>query len=446
MLLCAAGSGGGAGCVVRMPPDAGRSATRAVAPSGSAARGSGSAAPAPRAPPATAPSPDSTTAAPYAPGEATADALSGPLEIVGVGSWPGSFRRLACIYRNGRVFVVDERCSDPREPSGLLVHVLSPARGRATLFAEAGTPIGRARRSDYKSVGVASAAVRPPPASLALSMTYEEVIAYETDTGGKVRGTCSAGTQRPQGFCSKGVSVSAGDYAASVEVFLREPPAAWYDLVRALVELRLRAHAGIHPSALSQSRLSAWGASWARDQDITVDEENLKRVGNPHGRSAAIAVTSDGGALIAGTTSYGGVTVPAVVRADPNGAKRWQKALPDRSFVTHEVASVAAAPDGAIVLSPGYPDPGWKPTARVIRLDDRGNVRWQWLGRGKDKHKIPQVVTAQPTAQGTVLLRGYIQLVADGDVHGWTAELDGKGKTIREEVGAVLADHGASFE
>jgi hypothetical protein len=25
-------------------------------------------------------------------------------------------------------------------------------------------------------------------------------------------------------------------------------------------------------------------------------------------------------------------------------------------------------------------------------------------------------------------------------------ELDGKGKAIREEVGAVLADHGASFE
>jgi hypothetical protein len=163
----------------------------------------------------------------------------------------------------------------------------------------------------------------------------------------------------------------------------------------------------------------------------------------PYGPEEA---TADGRALIAGTTSHQGKTVPAVVRADARGARLWLKPLPDRGFVTHEVASVAALPDGAILLSPGYPDPGWKPTARVIRLDDKGNVRWQWLGRGTDLHMIPQVVTAQPTPQGTVLLRGYIRLVADGDVHAWTGELDAKGKAIRNEVGAVLQDHGASFE
>lgn len=403
-------------------------------------------APAPSVPPGTASHPAMTTPATYAPDEAIVDALSGPLEIVGVGAWPGVFRRLSCIYRNRQVFVVDEKCSDPREPASLLVHVLSPTRGKATLFAEAGTPIGRALRPDYKAFGVGSAAPRQPPASLAASMSYEDVVAYETDSPGSVRGTCSAGTHRPQGFCSKGVATTAAEFAASVEPFLRAPPAAWYDLVRALVALRVQAHAGIRPASLPPPRLAAWGASWARDQDVTVDENNMKRVGNALGRSASIVVTRDGGALIAGTTSSGGVTVPAVLRADANGARRWLKALPERGFVTHEVASAVAAPDGAIVLSPGYPDPAWKPTARVIKLDDEGKIRWQWLGRGKDRHKIPQVVTAQLTARGTVLLRGYIQLVADGDVHEWTGELDGSGKAIREEVGAVLADHGASFE
>ncbi len=442
LALCAVA----AGCAARVPAAPVDVSTRGAG-SEQAARGRAGATPATHPPiAASATTPALTVALPYAPGAAVADALSGRLEVVGVGAWPGLFRRLSCVYRNGRVFVVDERCSDPREPTSLVVHVVSPTRGRATIFADAGAPIGRARRPDYKSFGAGSAAPRPPPATLDVAASYEEVVAYEADAPGAVRATCSAGTQRPQGNCSKGAPVSAGEYAASVEPFLRDPPAGWYELVRGLVRLRAQAHAGIRPGALPLPRLVAWGASWARDLDVTVDEGNLKRVGNGFGRTAAIAVTADGGALIAGTTQHGGVTVPAVVRADANGAKRWLKVLPERGFVTHEIASVAVVPGGAVVLSPGYPDPGWKPTARVIRLDEVGNVRWQWLGRGKDRHRIPQVVTAQPTAQGTVLLRGYVQLVADGDVHAWTAELDARGKAIREEVGAVLADHAASFE
>jgi hypothetical protein len=384
--------------------------------------------------------------APYLPAEAVADARSGPLELVGVGAWPGLFRRLTCVYRNGRVFVVDERCSEPREPSALTVLVLSPTRGRATIFADAGAPIGRARRPGYKSFGAASTAPRPPPASLAGAASYEDVVAYETTAPAEVRATCSAGTQRPGGSCSRGAPVSAAEYAASVGPFLASPPDGWFELVGELVKLRVRAHASIRPAALPLPRLVAWGASWARDLDVTVDEGNLKRVGNPFGRTASMALTSDGGVLIAGTTTRGGAAVPGVVRADSSGARRWLKAFPERGFLTHEIASVAALPDGALVLSPGYPDPGWKPTARLLRLDANGNVRWQWLGRGKDRHAIPQVVTAQPTPKGTVLLRGYVQLLADGDVHAWTAELDGKGKTLREEVGEVLPDHAASFE
>ncbi len=384
--------------------------------------------------------------APYLPAEAVADARSGPLEIVGVGAWPGLHRRLTCVYRNERVFVVDERCSDPREPSALTVLVLSPTRGRATIFADAGAPIGRARRPGYKSFGAASTAPRSPPASLAGAATYEEVLAYETTALVEVRASCSAGTGRPEGFCSKGAPVPAAVYAASIAPFLGSPPDDWFELVGALVKLRVRAHASIRPAALPLPRLVAWGASWARDLDVTVDEGNLKRVGNPLGRTAAMALTSDGGLLIAGTTIRGGAAVPGVVRTDASGARRWLKAFPERGFVTHEIAGVAALPDGALVLSPGYPNAGWKPTARLLRLDAKGNVRWQWLGRGKDKHQIPQVVTAQPTPTGTILLRGYVQLVADGDVHGWTAEVGGTGRTIREEVGEVLPDHAASFE
>jgi hypothetical protein len=389
------------------------------------------------------------TAAPsalYLPEEALVDALSGPLEVVGVGGWPGSFRRLSCVYRNGRVFVVDERCSDPREPSSLVVHVLSPSRGRATVFGEAPGPIGSARRGDYKAFGAASAPPRDPPLPLDLSMGYEDVIAYETEPRGRVRGFCSAGTQRPEGSCQKGLPMTAAEYAARVGPFVSDPPAGWYELVRALVPLRVKAHVAVRPASLPLARLAAWGASWARDQEITVDEENMKRVGNGLGRSASIALAKDGGVWIAGTISNGGATVPGVVRVDASGAKRWQKALPERGFPTHEQASVLALPDGALVLSAGYDSPGWKPKARAIRLDEKGTVRWSWIGRGKDRYKIPIVVTAQSTDRGTIHLRGYIQLVADGDVHEWNGELDAKGKLVRDEVGPVLPDHGASFE
>lgn len=441
-LLLATATGLGCVALPQIPSsalEAVRAASRSTSPAPSADR------PAPARPPPPAGSAAPATPSLYAPGEAVSDALSGPLEIVGVGEWPGTFRRLACIYRNARVLVVDERCSDPAEPTGLLVHVLSPSRGRATIFVEAGAAISRARRPGYKSIGVASAAPRERSA-LDAAKSCEEVIASETDAPGKIRAMCSAGTQSPKGSCSKGAGTTAEAYAATVEPFLREPPTGWYDLVRSLVGLRAQAYAGIRPASLPLPRLAAWGASWARDREITVDETAMKRVGNPQGRSAAIALTGDGGVLVAGTTTFKGQTVPGVVRADARGMKVWFKALPEKGFDTHEVASVAALPDGALVLSPGYDEPGWKPKARVLRLDDKGNVRWQWIGRGKNHHQIPQIVTAQPTPKGTVLLRGYVQLVADGDVHEWNGELDARGKVLRDEVGPVLPDHGASFE
>jgi hypothetical protein len=84
--------------------------------------------------------------------------------------------------------------------------------------------------------------------------------------------------------------------------------------------------------------------------------------------------------------------------------------------------------------------------ARDRNVDvDSGGVRWQWIGYGKDKHQIAQIVTAKLIAKGNVLLQGYIQLVADGDVYAWIGELDAAGKLVCDEVGAVLPDKGASL-
>src|SRR5258708_20635726 len=49
----------------------------------------------------------------YAPDEALRDAISGPLELVAVGGWPGIYRRLSCMYRPNPAFVVDQTRASP---------------------------------------------------------------------------------------------------------------------------------------------------------------------------------------------------------------------------------------------------------------------------------------------------------------------------------------------
>jgi hypothetical protein len=388
--------------------------------------------------------PPVSQAGPYLPADAIADAMSGPLEVVGVGGWPGLFRRLSCMYRNERVFVVDESCSSPAEPTQLTVHVFSPTRGQATLYAESARKITAAKRADYTQFGAANANLKPSPARLDLTQTYEDVIAYQTDGRGQIPIFCTASITSPEGHCTKGATMTPGEYAARVSSFVAEPPDSWFALVRTLVEHRKVAHAAIKPAQLPTPRLVTWAASFGRDLDVTVSEELLARIGTT-GVSSAAVLTEDGGVAIAGTRSSGPNNVmPAVARVDANGKVQWVKTFAKKGFVSHEGTSVLAAGGALYVLTSGYPNLARKPITRVFKLDARGNVSWEWDGNARDnnKDKIPQVIRINATSQGTLLLTGYIQLVPNGDVHGWTAELDTKGKLVREDVGAVLPDHG----
>jgi hypothetical protein len=50
---------------------------------------------------------------------------------------------------------------------------------------------------------------------------------------------------------------------------------------------------------------------------------------------------------------------------------------------------------------------------------------------------VPQFFKAGLTAQGTVIVDGYVQTEHDGPVLGWTAEVGADGKTLRDEVGSA---------
>ena len=69
--------------------------------------------------------PGEAMAPPYSLSDALADALSGPLRLIGKGAWYGLSGSLACAYRNDRVLVVDEYCRQ-REMRSLSVTIVSP--------------------------------------------------------------------------------------------------------------------------------------------------------------------------------------------------------------------------------------------------------------------------------------------------------------------------------
>lgn len=173
----------------------------------------------------------------YALDEAVADALEGPWEHVGTGEWFGIFRVNACVYRTARVFVVNIYCT-PREKTAFGLVVLSPARGRAYIYAEAKAPISGLRRADYFTFkGEAAPALadeRLPP--LELGFSYRELRAWDERRYHRYVPACYGGVEigRPQGGCLGELEPRAAAWAERNRAFLDEPPEGWYRLIEQL--------------------------------------------------------------------------------------------------------------------------------------------------------------------------------------------------------------------
>ena len=86
----------------------------------------------------------------YSAQEALRDVLSGELEYIGTGRWPGVERSRACAFRNQRVVVVNAYCT-LNEAQAFRIEVYSPTRGRVR-----SCRIERrvaSRRGDYSHLG-----------------------------------------------------------------------------------------------------------------------------------------------------------------------------------------------------------------------------------------------------------------------------------------------------
>ena len=190
------------------------------------------------------PAPKARTAGLYSAQEALRDVLSGPLEYIGTGRWPGVERSKACAYRNQRVLIVNAYCT-LTETQAFRIEVYSPERGRVRIYAETRGVVSTHPRSDYFTFMVESG---PPPSaaahlpSLSLSMPYDELRRYEQKRYEAYLPGCFGGQQnsRPIGGCLGVLAPRQSEWTEENRGFLEQANDDWYRVVRDLRALATR--------------------------------------------------------------------------------------------------------------------------------------------------------------------------------------------------------------
>lgn len=185
----------------------------------------------------------------YSAEEALRDVLSGELEYIGTGPWPGVERLRACAFRNQRVVIVNAYCS-LNEVNAFRIDVYSPERGRVRIYAETSGTVSGKRRGDYFTFMIESS---PPPSSgarlppLTLAMPYAELRRYEQQRYEAFLPGCFGGERhgQPVGGCLGTLAPRHAEWAAENRVFLERASEDWYRVIR---EMRaLAARYGVHP-------------------------------------------------------------------------------------------------------------------------------------------------------------------------------------------------------
>ncbi|ASJ03528.1 hypothetical protein A3L09_09810 [Thermococcus profundus] len=139
----------------------------------------------------------------------------------------------------------------------------------------------------------------------------------------------------------------------------------------------------------------------------------------------AVALADNGDIVLAGWTySFGISNVDAwVLRLDEDGNIKWQKTYGGNE--RDEAYMVAIAPNGDIVIightiSFGAGDVDvW-----VLRLDEKGNVKWQKTYGGNERDGAYAVAIAD---NGDIIVAGYTYSFSTGKVDSWVLRLDGSG-------------------
>lgn len=173
--------------------------------------------------------------------EALRDVLSGELQHMGTGRWPGVERSRACAFRNDRVLLVNVYCTLNETPA-FRIEVYSPERGRVRIYAEANGPVSMQRRSGYFTFMTESG---PPPGRdtgvrpLSLTMSFEELRAYEQRRYDAGLPGCFGGEQlhAQVGGCAGALELVDSQWAARNRAFIDRPGDDWYRTIERMRSL-----------------------------------------------------------------------------------------------------------------------------------------------------------------------------------------------------------------
>jgi hypothetical protein len=139
----------------------------------------------------------------------------------------------------------------------------------------------------------------------------------------------------------------------------------------------------------------------------------------------AIALTSDGGYVVAGEIdSFGAGSIDVwVLKLDGQGDVQWQRTYGGANV--DEASAITSTPDGGYIVAGMTRSFGaGKSDIWVLKLDGQGNVEWQktYGGTGDD---VAYAIT--PTSDGGYVVTGWTLSFGAGLGDVWVLKLDGQG-------------------
>jgi len=194
-----------------------------------------------------------------------------------------------------------------------------------------------------------------------------------------------------------------------------------------------RAKAGPDPTALLRAHVERSG--------LRLYTYQLARVGNAEGYFAPLVANGKGEGFAIGTRSdlpegapfQEGKAHPYAVWVDARGKVVWEKSLRvGKRFLDYEGGSAVAAPDGTfIAFMLCYVTPSSIPISRLVKLDRKGRVLWEWMSPPGAEARFPEEL--QLVGEEVVRMTGHL----GSSRTPWAGELDAKtGRLLRDEVGA----------